>query len=78
MQYTDLKYCVGKPPFGDGETNTGIICKINGMSSSVPIDKNNTDYLRIMITSNNLIISNDKVLGGCEGAGAPLGQKGAA
>ena len=48
MQYTDLKYCVGQPPFGDEETNTGIVCKINGMSSSVPIDKNNTDYLRIM------------------------------
>ena len=48
MQYTDLKYCVSQPPFGDGETNTGIICKINGISSSVPIDNNNTDYLRIM------------------------------
>jgi len=46
--YTDLKYCVGQPPFGDGTTNTGIICKINGKNAGVPIDKSNADYLEIM------------------------------
>ena len=46
--YTDLKYCVMPEPIGDGKTNTGIICKINGIKSAVAIDNSNTDYEEIM------------------------------
>lgn len=39
--------------------NTTIRCDINGVTSFVPIDKNNTDYAQIMllVSQGKLIIS---------------------
>ena len=48
MLYTELKYCTTPRPLGDGSTNTGILCKINGLKSAVPMHNKNRNYIEIM------------------------------